>query len=96
MRRILAPGGHFLCLEFSPAVLPALAPLYDAYSYNVLPWLGEHVADDRDSYRYLAESIRRFPAPDVLASEMREAGFGNVRWRAMSAGIVALHSGWRT
>ncbi|MPY71576.1 MAG: ubiquinone/menaquinone biosynthesis methyltransferase [Alphaproteobacteria bacterium] len=96
MRRILAPGGHFLCLEFSPAVLPALAPLYDAYSYNVLPWLGEHVADDRDSYRYLAESIRRFPAPGALAGEMREAGFGNVHWRAMSAGIVALHSGWRT
>jgi demethylmenaquinone methyltransferase / 2-methoxy-6-polyprenyl-1,4-benzoquinol methylase len=96
MRRILKPGGHFLCLEFSPDVLPALAPLYDAYSYRVLPWLGERVAGDNESYRYLAESIRRFPAPEALADEMRAAGFGNVRWRALSGGIVALHSGWRT
>jgi demethylmenaquinone methyltransferase/2-methoxy-6-polyprenyl-1,4-benzoquinol methylase len=96
MRRILKPGGHFLCLEFSPAVLPALAPLYDAYSHNVLPWLGELVAGDRESYRYLAESIRRFPEPGALAVEMKEAGFGNISWQAMSGGIVALHSGWRT
>jgi demethylmenaquinone methyltransferase/2-methoxy-6-polyprenyl-1,4-benzoquinol methylase len=96
MRRILKPGGHFLCLEFSPAVMPFLAPLYDAYSYNVLPWMGELVAGDRDSYQYLAESIRKFPAPETLADEMRTAGFGNIRWQPMSGGIVALHSGWRT
>jgi demethylmenaquinone methyltransferase/2-methoxy-6-polyprenyl-1,4-benzoquinol methylase len=95
MRRLLAIGGHFLCLEFSPRVLPMLAPLYDAYSYRVLPWLGERVAGDRDAYRYLAESIRRFPAPETLAAEMRGAGFGNVTWRALSGGIVAIHSGWR-
>jgi len=94
-RRVLGIGGHFLCLEFSPRVLPALAPLYDAYSWRVLPWLGETVAGDRDAYRYLAESIRRFPDPDTLAAEMRAAGFGNVRYRTMSGGIVAIHSGWR-
>jgi len=95
MHRLLAIGGHFLCLEFSPRVPPLLAPLYDAYSYRVLPWLGERVAGDRDAYRYLAESIRRFPAPETLAAEMRAAGFGNVTWRALSGGIVAIHSGWR-
>src|SRR5690606_10222381 len=94
-RRVLGFGGHFLCLEFSPRVLPLLAPLYDAYSLRVLPWLGETVAGDRDAYRYLAESIRGLPDPDTLAAEMRAAGFGNVRYRTMSAGIVAIHSGWR-
>jgi len=95
MRRILRPGGHFLCLEFSPRVLPALAPLYDLYSFRVLPTLGRIVARDAASYRYLAESIRTFPAPEALAEEMRVAGFGNVTWRTMTGGIVALHSGWR-
>jgi demethylmenaquinone methyltransferase/2-methoxy-6-polyprenyl-1,4-benzoquinol methylase len=95
MHRTLAIGGHFLCLEFSPSVLPVLEPVYDAYSFRVLPWLGGIVADDRDAYRYLAESIRRFPAPEVLADELREAGFGNIRWRMFSGGIVALHSAWR-
>ncbi len=93
--RVLKPGGHFLCLEFSPEVAPLLAPLYDAYSTRVLPALGEAVTGDRDAYTYLVESIRRFPAPGVLAGEMAEAGFGNVTWRAFSGGIVALHSGWR-
>jgi demethylmenaquinone methyltransferase/2-methoxy-6-polyprenyl-1,4-benzoquinol methylase len=94
-QRILKPGGHFLCLEFSPGVLPPLRPLYDAYSFRVLPALGGAVAGDADSYRYLAESIRRFPDQETLAGEMREAGFGTVTWRNLSAGIVALHSGWR-
>ncbi|MHA1107753.1 MAG: class I SAM-dependent methyltransferase [Alphaproteobacteria bacterium] len=93
--RVLKPGGHFLCLEFSPAVEPLLAPLYDAYSSRVLPALGEAITGDRDAYTYLVESIRRFPAPEALAAEMTEAGFGNVTWRAISAGIVAIHSGWR-
>ena len=93
--RVLKPGGQFLCLEFSPAVAPLLAPLYDAYSNRVLPALGEAVTGDRDAYIYLVESIRRFPAPEALAAEMTEAGFGNVSWRAFSGGIVAIHSGWR-
>jgi demethylmenaquinone methyltransferase/2-methoxy-6-polyprenyl-1,4-benzoquinol methylase len=95
MRRVLRPGGHFLCLEFSPSVLPMLAPFYDLYSFRVLPALGHLVARDAESYLYLAESIRTFPAPELLADEMRAAGFENVTWRAMSGGIVALHSGWR-
>lgn len=95
LHRVLDIGGHFLCLEFSPSVLPLIASLYDTYSYRVLPWLGERVAGDREAYQYLAESIRQFPDPETLASEMREAGFGNVTYRALSAGIVAIHSGWR-
>lgn len=95
MQRILDIGGHFLCLEFSPKVLPLLAPLYDAYSHRILPWLGDHIAGDREAYQYLAESIRRFPEPDLLADEMRAAGFDNVTYRSMSGGIVAIHSGWR-
>ncbi len=95
MRRILDIGGHFLCLEFSPAVLPQLKPIYDAYSFRVLPWLGARVANDAASYEYLAESIRRFPEPKILADEMNAAGFGNVTCTALSGGIVWLHSGWR-
>jgi demethylmenaquinone methyltransferase/2-methoxy-6-polyprenyl-1,4-benzoquinol methylase len=96
LHRILDLGGHFLCLEFSPSVMPVLASLYDTYSYRILPWLGERVAGDRDAYQYLAESIRRFPDPETLAGDMRQAGFGNVTYRALSGGIVAIHSGWRT
>ncbi len=95
MHRVLVYGGHFLCLEFSPSVLPMLAPAYDAYSFRVLPWMGERIAGDREAYQYLAESIRRFPEPGALADEMCDAGFGNVSWRAFSGGIVAIHSGWR-
>lgn len=93
--RVLKPGGHFLCLEFSHVVLPLIARLYDLYSFQVLPALGRVVAGDEDAYRYLAESIRTFPDQETLATEMRAAGFENVRYRNMSAGIVALHSGWR-
>ena len=95
MRRILTFGGHFLCLEFSPAVLPILKPLYDAYSFRVLPWLGARVAGDADAYLYLAESIRHFPNPDTLTTELRAAGFGNVTQTSLTGGIVWLHSGWR-
>jgi demethylmenaquinone methyltransferase/2-methoxy-6-polyprenyl-1,4-benzoquinol methylase len=95
LHRILDLGGHFLCLEFSPSVMPLLGSLYDTYSYRVLPWLGERVAGDREAYQYLAESIRRFPDPETLAGEMREAGFANVTHRSLSGGIVAIHSGWR-
>ncbi len=93
--RVLRPGGRFLCLEFSHVAVPALAKAYDVYSYKVLPWLGEQVAKDRGSYQYLVESIRRFPTQDNLAGMMAKAGFAQVSYRNLSAGIAALHSGWR-
>ena len=95
MRRVLKPGGHFICMEFSPAVLPQLKPIYDAYSFLVLPWLGQRIAQDGESYRYLAESIRRFPKPKALREEMSEAGFGNIKITPLTGGIVWQHSGWR-
>ena len=95
MYRILDFGGHFFCLEFSPAIAPILAPVYDTYSSHVLPWLGKHVAGDKGAYQYLVESIRRFPEPAALAEEMQDAGFDNIQYRMMSGGIVAIHSGWR-
>ncbi len=92
--RVLKPGGRFLCLEFSPEQVPGLDRLYEIYSFSVIPALGGIVAGDRDSYRYLVESIRRFPPPAQFADMMREAGFGGVTWRPLSGGIAALHSGW--
>lgn len=94
-RRVLRPGGRFLCLEFSQVVLPALSQLYELYSDAVLPRLGGLVAGDRESYRYLVESIRRFPPQDELAAMLRAAGFERVDYRNLSGGIAALHSGWR-
>lgn len=95
MRRVLKPGGRFLCLEFSRPTQPWLDPIYDAYSFRVLPWLGRVVARDEAAYRYLAESIRRFPDQQDLAERMRSTGFEKVAWRNLSAGIAAVHSGWR-
>ena len=95
MRRVLKPGGLFLCLEFSKPTQPWLDPVYDAYSFRVLPWLGRVVARDEAAYQYLAESIRRFPDQQDLAERMRLAGFEKVAWRNLSAGIAAIHSGWR-
>lgn len=94
-RRVLKPGGRFFCLEFSRVVIPGLADLYDRYSFSVLPWLGEKVARDRDSYQYLVESIRRFPPQDDLVERMRAAGLERCSYRNMSGGIAALHCGWR-
>jgi demethylmenaquinone methyltransferase/2-methoxy-6-polyprenyl-1,4-benzoquinol methylase len=94
-RRVLRPGGRFLCLEFTPAVTPLLKPLYDVYSFRVLPLLGQIVAGDRDAYTYLAESIRRFPPPAALARMIEAAGLGQARFRSLSGGIAALHSAWR-
>jgi demethylmenaquinone methyltransferase/2-methoxy-6-polyprenyl-1,4-benzoquinol methylase len=94
-RRVLRPGGRFLCLEFSRVVLPALAGIYDAYSFNVVPLLGRLVARDAASYRYLVESIRRFPDQAAFAALMRGADLEQVRWRNLSGGIAAIHSGWR-
>jgi demethylmenaquinone methyltransferase/2-methoxy-6-polyprenyl-1,4-benzoquinol methylase len=93
--RVLRPGGHFLCLEFSAADVPGLDRLYELYSFNVIPALGRMVAGDAESYRYLVESIRRFPKPEAFASMVRKAGFSRVSHRIMTGGIVALHSGWR-
>ena len=94
-RRVLKPGGRFLCLEFSRLTLGALKPLYDAYSFRVLPALGEIVAGDRESYRYLAESIRQFPDQDAFATLVAEAGLAQVKYRNLSGGIAAIHSAWR-
>jgi demethylmenaquinone methyltransferase / 2-methoxy-6-polyprenyl-1,4-benzoquinol methylase len=95
IRRVLKPGGRFICLEFSQVSEPFLARLYDVYSFAVLPLLGQVVARDRASYSYLVESIRRFPAQEALAEEMRAAGFAQVSVRNLSGGIAALHAGWR-
>ena len=94
-RRVLKPGGRFFCLEFSRVQVAALQPLYDAWSFRVLPLLGRRVAGDAASYRYLAESIRTFPDQDTLAGMMRDAGFARVAVRNLSGGIAAIHSGWR-
>lgn len=95
MYRVLKPGGMLLVLEFSRPVLPWLEKVYDQYSFSVLPWLGEHVLKDADSYRYLAESIRRHPDQDTLKSMMQDAGFDDCMYRNLSAGIVSLHWGRR-
>ncbi len=93
--RVLKPGGRFLCLEFSHVVLPALEKVYDTYSFSILPWLGEVVADDRDSYQYLAESIRQFPGQDQFGQMINDAGLAQVTHRNLSGGIAAIHSAWR-
>ena len=93
--RVLKIGGKFVCLEFSVVDVPALDRLYDFYSFNVIPALGRVVAGDAESYRYLVESIRRFPKPQAFAAMLRAAGLGRVSFQAMSGGIVTLHSGWR-
>jgi demethylmenaquinone methyltransferase/2-methoxy-6-polyprenyl-1,4-benzoquinol methylase len=92
MRRVLRPGGRLLVLEFSRVAKP-LAPLYDAYSFQVLPRLGEAVAGDGESYRYLAESIRMHPDQETLKGMMLDAGFDQVDYFNLSAGITALHRG---
>jgi demethylmenaquinone methyltransferase/2-methoxy-6-polyprenyl-1,4-benzoquinol methylase len=94
-RRVLRPGGRFLCLEFSRVKAPLLRHAYDLYSFTVLPQLGRFVARDRDAYQYLVESIRRFPPQEELAAMMAQAGFEQVRWRNLSGGIAAIHAGWR-
>jgi demethylmenaquinone methyltransferase / 2-methoxy-6-polyprenyl-1,4-benzoquinol methylase len=94
MRRVLRPGGRLLVLEFSRVWQP-LSRLYDAYSFRVLPWLGERVAGDGASYRYLAESIRVHPAQADLAAMMERAGLERIRWFNLSAGICAVHVGYR-
>ena len=93
--RILKPGGRILCLEFSHVQSQPLAKLYDSWSFNVLPTMGQIITGDSASYRYLAESIRTFPSKEILADMFAEAGFAQVRVRSLSAGIACIHSGWK-
>jgi demethylmenaquinone methyltransferase/2-methoxy-6-polyprenyl-1,4-benzoquinol methylase len=93
--RVLRPGGRILVLEFSRVPEPSLRWLYDRYSFNVIPALGQAIAGDRPSYQYLVESIRRFPDQEAFAAMIEAAGFEQVRFRNLSLGIAALHSGWK-
>jgi demethylmenaquinone methyltransferase/2-methoxy-6-polyprenyl-1,4-benzoquinol methylase len=93
-RRVLKPGGRFLCLEFSRVEAPGLDALYDAYSMNVLPRLGKLVAGDAAAYRYLAESIRRFPPQAKFAKMIEQAGLAHVKVRNLTGGVAAMHSAW--
>lgn len=95
MFRTLKPGGRLLILEFSKPVAPGLKPLYDAYSFKILPWLGELVANDRASYQYLAESIRMHPDQQTLLEMMTNAGFERCEYFNMTGGIVAIHRGFK-
>lgn len=93
--RVLRPGGRLMVLEFSQLPNDGLQALYDAYSFNVIPRMGQVIAQDRSSYQYLVESIRKFPDQETFASMIRTAGFEQVRYRNLSMGIAALHSGWK-
>ncbi len=95
MARVLRPGGRLLVLEFSKPAIRFIEPLYDLYSFRILPWLGEVVARDAESYRYLAESIRMHPDQEELRGLMEAAGLEDVRYHNLSGGIVALHVGYR-
>ena len=94
-RRVLKPGGRFMCLEFAPAAAPWLAPAYELYSFRVLPFVGQIVTGDRDAYAYLVESIRRFPSQTVLCDLIEAAGLERPRYRDLTGGVAALHSAWR-
>ncbi|MEM9029023.1 MAG: bifunctional demethylmenaquinone methyltransferase/2-methoxy-6-polyprenyl-1,4-benzoquinol methylase UbiE [Pseudomonadota bacterium] len=93
--RVLKPGGRFLCLEFSEVDVPVLDRLYDFHSFEVIPRLGELVAGSGDPYRYLVESIRRFPDQDTFADMISDAGFSRVTYRNLTGGVAAIHGGWR-
>jgi demethylmenaquinone methyltransferase/2-methoxy-6-polyprenyl-1,4-benzoquinol methylase len=93
--RVLKPGGRFMVLEFSQIPNPGLQWLYDRYSFNIIPPMGKMIANDRDSYQYLVESIRKFPAQEPFADMIRQGGFEQVSFRNLSLGIAALHSGWK-
>ena len=93
--RVLKPGGRLMVLEFSQLPNPALQWAYDRYSFNVIPTLGQAVANDRESYQYLVESIRKFPDQDSFATMIRQAGFEQVKYRNLTMGVAALHSGWK-
>ncbi len=93
--RVLKPGGRFLCLEFSQVDNPLFSKIYDIFSFNIIPQIGKILTGDAASYRYLVESIRKFPPQEEFAGLIRQAGFANVKYKDLSGGIVALHSGWK-
>ncbi|SES41269.1 2-octaprenyl-6-methoxy-1,4-benzoquinone methylase /demethylmenaquinone methyltransferase [Tranquillimonas rosea] len=93
--RVLKPGGRLMVLEFSQLPNPMMQKAYDLYSFNVIPRMGQAIAQDRDSYQYLVESIRRFPDQESFAAMIREAGFDQVKYRNLTMGVAALHSGWK-
>jgi demethylmenaquinone methyltransferase / 2-methoxy-6-polyprenyl-1,4-benzoquinol methylase len=95
IHRVLKLGGRFLCLEFSSVDVPGLDALYELYSFQVIPRIGEGVTGDRDAYQYLVDSIRKFPKPKLFAAMLGAAGFRRVSFTPMTGGVVALHSGWR-
>lgn len=96
LHRVLKPNGLLMVVEFSKVIDPLLAKSYDFYSFNVLPHLGQLVANDRDSYQYLAESIRMHPDQETLADMFRQAGLIKVSYENLTAGVVAIHKGWKT
>ena len=93
--RVLKPGGRLVALEFSHIPNTTLQWAYDRYSFNIIPVMGQFIANDRDSYQYLVESIRQFPDQDTFLSMLRKAGFENVKYRNLTMGIACLHSGWK-
>ena len=93
--RVLRPGGRLMVLEFSQIPVPLVQKAYDLYSFNIIPAMGKMIANDRDSYQYLVESIRKFPNQEMFLNMIRGAGFENVSYRNLSLGIAALHSGWK-
>lgn len=93
--RVLRPGGRFFCLEFSHINEPLLAKIYDTYSFNVIPAMGQIVAKDRDSYQYLVESIRAFPKQEALSQRLKDAGFDRARFTNLTFGVAAIHEGWK-
>ncbi|ULO25507.1 bifunctional demethylmenaquinone methyltransferase/2-methoxy-6-polyprenyl-1,4-benzoquinol methylase UbiE [Methylocystis sp. SB2] len=94
--RVLKPGGRFLCLEFSQVAVPGLDKLYEAYSFNVIPAIGKLVAGDSEPYRYLVESIRKFPSAEEFERMIRKAGFRRTGFERLTGGVVAIHSGWKS
>ena len=93
--RVLRPGGRLMVLEFSQIPNPAMQWAYDRYSFSLIPLMGQLIANDRDSYQYLVESIRKFPDQDVFLNMVRSAGFENAKYRNLTAGVACLHSGWK-
>lgn len=94
-RRVLKPGGQFLCLEFTPPKAGLMQKIYDAYSFHLIPRVGQMITGDREAYQYLVESIRMFPNAENLKTRMLEAGFGCVTFEHLTMGVVAIHQGWR-
>lgn len=93
--RVLKPGGRFMCLEFSSVDVPVLDSIYDYWSFNVIPAIGEQITNDREAYQYLVESIRRFPDQKRFAGMISKAGFAQVKVRNLTGGVAAMHSGWK-